>query len=97
MALSALVHGYAGQVELAKVVNLFYLQATGLHLSVYFDWVPSKANIADLPSRSAPREVAEQLRGYRFRSPIPDSLVVPDMATWHGPIEDWLDRYSRES
>jgi len=32
-------------------VNVFYLQMVALRASVYFDYVPSKANIADLPSR----------------------------------------------
>lgn len=51
MALSAYVHGYSGKQELAKTVNVFYLQMVALRASVYFDYVPSKANIADLPSR----------------------------------------------
>ena len=53
VALSALVHGYSGKLDLATMVNAFYLQIAGLRSAVYFDWVPSKANIADLPSRDA--------------------------------------------
>ena len=52
VALSAFVHGYSGKPDLAKMVNAFYLQCAGLRASVYFDYVPSKANIADLPSRN---------------------------------------------
>lgn len=55
VALSALVHGYSGKPELAKMVNIFYLQMIGLRASVFFDYVPSKANIADLPSRGEHR------------------------------------------
>ena len=40
VALSALVHGYSGKPDLAKMVNAFYLQAAGLRTSVYFDYVP---------------------------------------------------------
>ena len=58
VALSALVHGYSGKPDLAKMVNAFYLQVAGLRTSVYFDYVPSKANIADLPSRGAVHELA---------------------------------------
>ena len=51
VALSALVHGYSGKPDLAKSVNVFYLQMPSLRAAVYFEYVPSKANIADLPSR----------------------------------------------
>ena len=44
MALSAYVHGYSGKQELAKTVNVFYLQMVALRASVYFVYVPSKAN-----------------------------------------------------
>ena len=46
VAQAAFVHGYSGKVELAKVVNLFYLQRPpprrGLRTSVFFDYVPSR-------------------------------------------------------
>ena len=41
VALSALVHGYSGKADLAKMVNAFFLQMAGLRASVYFDYVPS--------------------------------------------------------
>ena len=91
VALSAYVHGYSGKVELAKTVNAFYLQAAGLGTSVFFDYVPSKANIADLPSRGASWQVPLHLRGFLLDSSVPDSLVVPDMATWHGPLHHWIE------
>ena len=91
VALSALVHGYSGKVELAKAVNVFYLQLTGLRTSVYFDYVPSKANIADLPSRGAPHEVAQHLHGFDVRTP--DLLRVPDVNTWHAPLGEWIDAH----
>ena len=57
------MHGYSGKKELAKMINAFHLQAAGLRTSVYFDYVPSKANIADLPSRDAWEELRVELLG----------------------------------
>jgi len=51
-ALSALVNGYAGKEDCARFVNMFHIQLLGLQSKVYFDWVPSKANIADWPTRA---------------------------------------------
>ena len=36
---------------MADIANGFHLLAAGLRMAAYFDYVPSKANIADLPSR----------------------------------------------
>eukprot|EP00900_Chrysochromulina_parva_P009534 jgi/Chrpa1/18582/Chrysochromulina_OHIO_Genome00025611-RA len=51
-ALSALVHGYASKPDLARLVNLFHAQMAALHCWFYGDWVPSKANPADVPTRA---------------------------------------------
>lgn len=93
VALAALVHGYAGKPELAKAVNVFYLQMIGLGAAVYFDWVPSKANIADLPSRAAWAHLRAELRGLRA-APLPDALVIPDVDTWRAPLDTWFTRFS---
>jgi hypothetical protein len=90
VALSALVHGYAGKPDLAKSVNVFYLQMLELRSSVYFDYVPSKANIADLPSRDAWAQLDGELSGIRRTHPTRDSLVVPSVASWHAPLAAWL-------
>ena len=51
VALSSLVHGYARQTDMAEMVNAFHLLMAGLKTATYMDYVPSKANIADDPSR----------------------------------------------
>ena len=33
------------------MVNMYYLLGASLQFRPYFEWVPSEANIADLPSR----------------------------------------------
>ena len=89
VALSALVHGYSGKPDLAKPVNIFYLQTVALRTSVYFEYVPSKANIADLPSRNQFKLLEQQLHGIPIRGSAPDPLSVPSAAAWDAPLETW--------
>ena len=96
MAFSALVHGYAKKPELAKSVNVFYLQMIALCARVFFEYVPSKANIADLPSREAFTELRSELRGLSVRGSAPDRLVVASVGSWNSPLETWLSRGHRD-
>ena len=93
VALSSLVHGYSGRPDLAKMVNAFYLQCAGLRASVYFDYVPSKANIADLPSRSAVYELLHELRGIPLAAHARTDLRVPHVGHWAAPLESWVLRF----
>ena len=95
VALSALVHSYAKKPELAKSVNVFYLQMIALRARVFFEYVPSKANIADLPSREAFTELRSKLRGIKVRGSALDLLVVPSVGSWNSPLETWLSRGHR--
>jgi len=94
VALSALVHGYARKPDLAKSVNVFYAQAAGLRTHVYFEWVPSKANIADLPSREGWAELRFELRGMRVVGGAPDALVVPSVDSFAAPLGWWIDAHA---
>ena len=85
VALSALVHGYARRPDMAKMINAFHLQAAGLGVGAYFEYVPSKANIADLPSRGS-YELLERLGGAL------EEMEVPAVDTWAGPLGAWFDR-----
>ena len=86
VALSGLVHGYARKGDLARMINAFHLQMAGLEADAYFEFVPSLANIADLPSRDE-FEVLERNGGRR----VP--IVVPPAADWTGPLEGWIQRF----
>ena len=90
VALSALVHGYARKPHFAKLVNVFHLQTMALRTSVYFDYVPSKANIADLPSRDRYTELAAELAGIAIRGAAPDLLAVPNKEAWEAPLKRWV-------
>ena len=50
-ALSGAVHGYARSTDMAALSNALHLQLARLRCRTWFEWVPSKANPADVPSR----------------------------------------------
>ena len=71
----------------------FFLQAAGLRTSVYFDYVPSKANIADLPSRGAIPELLSELRGMSRARDDDHVLRVPHVGHWMAPLASWVSRF----
>ena len=54
---SALVNGYASKEDCTRFVNMFHIQLLGLRSKVYFDWVPSLANMGDWPTRADKRHL----------------------------------------
>ena len=89
VALSGLVHGYARKLDLARMVNAFHLQMAGLRANAYYEFVPSLANLADLPSRNE-FELLEQLGGRRV------DVVFPPAADWLGPLRRWFTRFAEQ-
>ena len=64
------------------------LLAAGLRMAAYFDYVPSKANIADLPSRgemALPRALGAEVA----------RMQVPTHTMLSGPLRAWLDAGER--
>ena len=89
VALSKAVHGYANEPDMAAVVNALHACDAALGVDAWFEWVPSKANVSDLPSREASTWDADdavlmaELRarpGYEWRAlllPTADELDDP--------------------
>jgi len=50
-ALSKSVHGYANEPDMAAVVNALHVCDAALGIESWNEWVPSHANVSDLPSR----------------------------------------------
>ena len=50
-ALSAFVNGYASKGDMARIVNALHVAQAVLGCHIWIEWVPSDANLADLPSR----------------------------------------------
>lgn len=88
-AISCLLHGYSGKLDSAKLVNAFHLFMAGLRSRVHFEYVESKANVADLPSRQS----FELLLSGLHSSPVPLNLF--DAATWSGPLRAFLSHASQ--
>lgn len=51
VALSKAVHGYANEPDMAAVVNALHVCDAALCVDAFYDWVPTKANVSDIPSR----------------------------------------------
>ena len=73
-----MINGYASRPDMGRVVNAFHAAQFALMSRVWFEWVPSAANLADLPSR------AEWLE---FHRTIPESVWIP---TTLPPLTSWL-------
>ena len=50
-AMSSCVHGYASKLDMARMANAVQMALCGLEVWAHFEWVPSDANISDIPSR----------------------------------------------
>jgi hypothetical protein len=87
VALSGLVHGYARKLDLARMINAFHLQIAALGANVYYEFVPSKCNVADLPSRDE-FELLEEHGGRRT------AMLFPPVSDWTGPLDLWFRRLS---
>jgi len=53
-ALSRAVHGYANEPDMANITNSLHMCDAMLGVDSWWEWVPSKANVADLPVRDPP-------------------------------------------
>ena len=50
-ALSSFAHGYISRPDRALLSNAFYLILAQHSADVWLEWIPSEANVTDLPSR----------------------------------------------
>ena len=73
------------EADLAQLVNVYNVYGTGLRVRTYFDYVPSKANVADLPSRM-------QFDIPKALGATPGRMVVPTLEQLDGPLRQWLDK-----
>jgi hypothetical protein len=83
-ALSALIKGYSGQPDLARITSMFHMFNCGLQSRVYFEYVESKANVADLPSRDS----FEFLNGIRS---VYVHMRLPSVDEWDASLSYWRD------
>jgi len=83
-AMSAAVHGYARSPDLATLSNTLHLALAALKCTPFFEWVPSLANCADIPSR--PQGVAEEAFYARVEvTRWPENMKFPSFANLQFP------------
>ena len=83
-ALAGLIRGYAGSIDSARIVHAFHALNVGLRTDVWFEYVASKANIADLPSRmdfDLLKSLSAQER----------QCVLPSTEDWLQPAQMWIE------
>ena len=74
----------------AHMINAFHLQIAALDANVYYEFVPSKCNVADLPSRDD-FELLEEQGGRRT------AMNFPTASDWTGPLDVWIRRLQAPS
>ena len=86
-ALSNLIHGYASRPACGRLVNAFHLMLADLRCKVWLEWVPSKANVADLPSRDEDEPILDAIEAAGFGDGFDEvDFNLPPMASWRAPL-----------
>ena len=93
-ALSSAIHGYTRNLDCAPLSNLLHLSLAALQVTPWFDFVPSKANCADLPSRE---EGDEERAFYAKRKAKPRAMRVPSLDDLHSPSMRAIGRLAHKS
>ena len=90
-SLSNLVHGYASRADCGRLTNAFHLSVARLRCSVWLDWVPSKANVADLPSREdGDAALMDALEGAGLAGAFDEvEFLLPPMQSWSAPLAEF--------
>ena len=100
-ALSNLINGYANKPDAARLVNMFHVALIALRVDWYGEWVPSKANIADLMTRperfeefrqglgGLPAYDAEEQRVHPSPSLTVKELELPPLDLMSGELLQW--------
>ena len=90
-AVAGIAKGYSGVPDSARIVHATHATLAGLGASVWFEYVRSKANVADVPSRE---DLSDEpwdcdLPGEGLVSnPIP--VVMPEQRDWAREAGEWV-------
>ena len=73
--------GYSRVPDSAAIIRAFHVANIALEANVWFNYVATKANVADLPSRGAMSEMAKILRAslpsFSLRTDLVDLVIPP--------------------
>ena len=81
-AIYSLVRGYSSKPDSAALVNIFHVLCAAIGVRVLYDYIESKANVADLPSRLDFAYLIA-LGAVYFE------LVLPPPEMWSSPLAAW--------
>ena len=101
-ALSALVHGYSGKEDMARLANMYHLLNFDMRVNAWHEWVPSKANIADIPSRprfstdaDGGRDLwgkLQELGAEEFKMVLPSPEDMASLRSWRRNVTELESR-----
>ena len=91
VALSKSVHGYVNEPDMAAVVNALHVCDAAFGVESWNEWVPSHANVSDLPSRE-PFDMRR--RGARCDEPSSRSHARAGLRPAHATAAFYLRRSS---
>ena len=87
--------GYSKVADSGRIINAFRLKQAALSMCIWFEWVPSEQNIADLPSRGKESElfqifdaVSETVSSGEWEC-YEWEMVLPDFSTWIAPLAEY--------
>ena len=89
---AGLVKGYSRDLDSARLAGIFHCLAAALEANVWFEYVASKANLADLPSR----DDFELLRSPEFGAEWFE-LEWPELAAWDGELSGLFESLRKRS
>ena len=96
-AVAGLIKGYSRAIDSGRIVNAFHALNAGLRAETFFEYVRSKANIADLPSRGEMhdlRRILTEAGGFGNLRQV--QCILPSMSDWHDHAAVWMQRGARE-
>jgi len=85
-ALSNLIHGYARRPDCGRLVNAFHLLLAELGARAWLEWIPSKANCSDLPSRDDDMALLDALEAGFVNGFDEIDFSLPPIESWSAPL-----------
>ena len=70
-ALSWAIRGYSPDADVAELLNTWHLRLAARQQIVWFDYVPSHANVADQPSRGILNDTLRELNSVEVTTILP--------------------------
>ena len=86
-AMSAAVHGTARSADMCALTHALHLEFARLQCRPWFEWVPSEANPADIPSRQEGHQpLYDDLQARRWKG----GMRLPSRAMLRSDTLDWM-------